>query len=102
MSEETLRPAWSHHFTADVIQELLAQGPFARITPEWAWGGSTGKGIRVAVVDSGVEYDHPALHDCVKGGVIVEYDSRAKNEFRIKPDNMPADIASVFEIKGIV
>ena len=93
MSEETLRPAWSQHFTADAIQELLAQGPFAKITPDWAWGESTGKGIRVAVVDSGVEYDHPALQDCVRGGVIVEYDSRAKNEFRIKPDEMPADVS---------
>ena len=93
MSEEILRPAWSQHFTADAIQELLAQGPFAKITPDWAWGGSTGKGLRVAVVDSGVEYDHPALQDCVKGGVIVEYDSRAKNEYRIKPDEMPADVS---------
>ena len=93
MSEETLRPAWSQHFTADAIRELLAQGPFAKITPEWAWAESTGKGVRVAVVDSGVEYDHPALQDCVKGGVIVEYDSRAKNEFRIKPDDLPADVS---------
>jgi hypothetical protein len=48
MSEEPLRPAWSQSFTPDAIQELLAQGPFANITPEWAWKDSTGKGIRVA------------------------------------------------------
>ena len=93
MSEEPLRPAWSQHFTADAIQELLAEGPFAKIKPDWAWGESTGKGIRVAVVDSGVESDHPALGDCVKGGVIIEYDSRAKNEFRVKPDEMPTDVS---------
>src|SRR4030095_13167322 len=61
--------------------------------PDWAWGESTGKGIRVAVVDSGVEFDHPALNDCVKGGLIVEYDSRAKNESRSKPADMPADVS---------
>ena len=93
MSEDTLRPAWSQSFTADAIQELLFHGPLADITPEWAWGGSTGKGVRVAVVDSGVEYDHPALEGCVKGGVIVEYDAKTKDNYRIKPDNQPADVS---------
>jgi subtilisin family serine protease len=93
MTEDTLRPAWSQQFTADAIQELPADGLFATITREWAWGGSTGKGIRVAVVDSGVEFDHPALDDCVKGGAIVEYDAKAKDNFRIKPDNQPADVS---------
>jgi len=93
MSEDPLRPAWSQSFTADAIQELLAHGPLADITPEWAWGGSTGRGVRVAVVDSGVEHDHPALEGCVKGGVIVEYDSKAKDNYRIKPDSLPADVS---------
>jgi subtilisin len=29
------------------------------VTREWAWGGSTGRGVRVCIVDSGVELDHP-------------------------------------------
>jgi subtilisin family serine protease len=93
MSEEIVRPAWSQHFTPDAIQQLLAQGPFARITPDWAWGKSTGKGIRVAIVDSGIEYDHPALDDCVHGGVVIEYDSKAKNYHRIRADDRPADVS---------
>ncbi|NGO09430.1 S8 family serine peptidase [Streptomyces sp. HC44] len=28
---------------------------------EWAWGGSTGRGVRVCVLDSGVEAGHPAI-----------------------------------------
>jgi subtilisin family serine protease len=32
--------------------------PVDRIA-EWAWGGSTGSGVRVCIVDSGVETDHP-------------------------------------------
>jgi subtilisin len=93
MSDEILRPAWSQDFTPEAIQQLLAKGPFARITPEWAWAGSTGAGVRIAVVDSGVEYDHPAVGDSVRGGVVVEYDSKAKNNFRIKPDDQPADVS---------
>ncbi len=93
MSEEILRPAWSQHFTPDAIQELLAQGPFARIDQEWAWGDSTGKGVRVAIVDSGIEYDHPAVGDSVRGGVIVEYDAKAENQFRIKQDSRPVDVS---------
>jgi len=93
MPEETLHPAWSQQFTPEAIKSLTVDGPLARLTPEWAWGDSTGKGIRVAVVDSGVEYDHPALDDCVHGGVIVEYDTKAEDNHRIKPDNKPGDVS---------
>ncbi len=93
MSDEILRPAWSQQFTAEAIQELVASGPIARITPEWAWGGGMGRGMRVAVVDSGIEYDHPALEGCVKGGVIVEYDESCENNVRIDPDERPSDLS---------
>jgi subtilisin len=93
MSEEILRPAWSQHFTPDAIQELLAQGPFAKITPEWAWGSSTGKGVRVAVVDSGIEHDHPVLENSVRSGVIVEYDGKAENQYRVKQESKPVDVS---------
>jgi subtilisin len=87
-----LRPAWSNQFTADVIRELRALGPLATITREWAWGGATGKGVRVAVIDSGVEQIHPWLDDCVKGGVIVEYDGRRKEGVKITDDPAPRDL----------
>lgn len=93
MSDEVLRPAWSQDFTPDAIRELSAKGPFAKITPDWAWGGSTGEGVRIGVVDSGVEYDHPALGDSVRSGVVIEYDSKAKNNFRVKPDDPPTDVS---------
>ena len=31
------------------------------VTREWAWGGSTGRGVRVCIVDSGIEPDHPLV-----------------------------------------
>lgn len=90
MSE--LRPAWSNQFTSDVLRELRAFGPIASITREWAWGGATGKGMRVAVIDSGVEYNHPWLDDCVKGGVIIEYDGRRKEGVKISDEPQPQDL----------
>jgi subtilisin family serine protease len=92
MSDEQIRPAWSEQFTADALQQLNAYGPIAHITPEWAWGGSTGRGIRVAVVDSGLEYDHPALEGCVRGGVGVDYDPEAEDGVRFVEEDQPQDM----------
>ena len=48
--------------------------PFRRgITPEWAWGDSTGRGIRVGIVDSGIDAGHPAV-GAVQGYVAVSVD----------------------------
>jgi subtilisin len=92
MSDEQLRPAWSEQFTADALKQLTASGPIARITPEWAWGGSTGRGIRVAVVDSGLEYDHPALEGCVRGGVGIDFDPEAEEGVRFVEEAQPQDM----------
>jgi subtilisin family serine protease len=32
-----------------------------QVTREWAWGGSTGADVRVCILDSGVELDHPLV-----------------------------------------
>lgn len=42
-----------------------------RVTPEWAWGGSTGRGVRVCVVDSGVERDHLMVGPVASSYVVV-------------------------------
>ncbi len=93
MTEEQLRPAWSQPFAVGAIRELIGGGPIAEITPEWAWGGSTGRGVRVAIVDSGIEHNHPALGRGVQGGVIVEFDEHAENNVRIEPDELPCDLS---------
>ena len=85
-------PAWSNQFTANALRDVQALGPLGAITREWAWGGSTGKGARVAIIDSGIEQNHPALGDAVKGGVIVEYDARRKESVRISDDPKPQDL----------
>lgn len=93
MSNEQLRPAWSEQFSPDTIREVISEGPLASITPEWAWGGSTGKGIKVAVVDTGIEADHPWLGNSVKGGVVIELDEDAESGYRAIDDNPPTDLA---------
>ena len=56
-----LRPAWSEQFTLDALQMLSPVEPIEAITREWAWQSSTGAGVKVAVIDSGIEATHPAL-----------------------------------------
>ncbi|MGA9533202.1 MAG: S8 family serine peptidase [Anaerolineales bacterium] len=67
-------PAWSSQFEKDAIRELRAIGPLAGITREWAWGGSQGARVKVAVVDSGVEAGHPAIGGALAGSMVVELD----------------------------
>ena len=93
MTDESVRPAWSEQFTAQAIKQLFHTAPIAELTPDWAWRGSTGKGVRVAVVDSGVEFDHPAVGDSVRGGIVVEYDEQAENSIRYEAEDKPIDLA---------
>jgi subtilisin len=90
--QEILRPAWSSQFSPDILQQVETVGPIADITPEWAWGGSTGRGVKVGVIDSGIEHDHPAVAGSVRGGTIVEYDRRTRTQYRYKPDDLPVDV----------
>jgi subtilisin family serine protease len=55
-----LRPAWSLPAgTADEIK-IPVEWP-GEVTRDWAWGGSTGKGVRVCILDSGVDQGHPLV-----------------------------------------
>lgn len=68
--EEEL-PAFSWPTKLEDQPPILAV-PWEEITPAWAWGGSTGTGIKICIVDSGIEADHPAIGGMVRGGVVVE------------------------------
>ena len=56
------RPAWSRGESVYDVSRVIS---VPMMGPDWAWGGATGEGIRVAVVDSGIEADHPLLEGCV-------------------------------------
>jgi subtilisin len=79
-SEEEL-PAWSFPTSAGESILLPSDWP-DRVTREWAWGGATGAGVRVCVLDSGIELDHP-LVGTVQRSVAVSKDG---NEIMISDD----------------
>lgn len=65
-------PAWSEPFTADARSKLARLPALDAIDREWAWGGATGAGVRVAIIDSGVEADHPDVHGRLVESLAVE------------------------------
>lgn len=60
-------PAWSEPFVEARRAELARLGPFDPLDREVAFGGSDGGGVRVAIIDSGIEGNHPAV-----GGRLVQ------------------------------
>jgi subtilisin len=68
------RPAFSREST---VLRLPGAVTLADLSPEWAWGGATGKGVRVAVIDSGIEATHDALGGCVEvaRGISIRMDA---------------------------
>jgi len=75
-----LRPAGSEKFDPEVLRAVTPL-PLG-ITREWAWGGSTGAGVDVAVVDSGIEDGHP-LVGRVDSAVALSYDAHGPDEVRV-------------------
>ena len=52
-------PAWSGAFDRGSLEDVIGL-PLADVR-EWAFGGSSGAGVKVAVVDSGIDADHPRV-----------------------------------------
>ena len=64
-------PAWSEPFRSDLRSRLERARPIEAISAR-SWLGSTGAGVTVAIVDSGVEGDHPAVGGRLVRSVRVE------------------------------
>ncbi len=53
-------PAWS--LPREAVERIALRAAWPeQVTRDWAWGGATGEGVRVCILDSGVERDHPAV-----------------------------------------
>ena len=67
-------PAWSGAFEPDRLTAVRAL-PLAA-TRAWAWDGATGAGVKVAIIDSGIDAAHP-LVGAVDGYVAKNFDRLA-------------------------
>ena len=80
-------PAWSEAFTT--LDDVAAL-PLPSAARDWAWGGATGRGAKVAVVDSGVDADHPWLQrgpvTGVQGYATLTLDPDADDGFVLTTD----------------
>ena len=87
-ADDTSLPAWSAPFAADRRDALHRITPLGRLERSWAFGDGRGAGVRVAIVDSGVEADHPALAGSVARSVRVELEG----EEAVIVDDDPVDV----------
>ena len=64
-------PAWSLSASAGDSIHLPSVWP-ERVTREWAFGDATGAGVRVCVLDSGIELDHPLVGEVQRSVAVVK------------------------------
>lgn len=76
-------PAWSLDREAALAATHRSPFPLTDAR-DWAWGGATGAGVRVCIIDSGVDGTHPLVGGVARA-VYVEVD--AEGEPRIAEDH---------------
>jgi subtilisin len=74
--EDEELPAWS--LPRDAAERITIDNPLPqRVDPEWAFGGSSGKGVKVCILDSGVEAGHP-LVGAIASAVAITIDENGQ------------------------
>jgi subtilisin len=66
-------PAWSEPFSPATLGRLARLPALETIDRDWAWGGATGAGVTVGLIDSGVEGDHAAVAGRLTESLAVEF-----------------------------
>ena len=65
-------PAWTEPFVPEARQKLVRAAALRQLDREWAWAGGTGQGVKVAIIDSGVEGTHPVVGGRLTRSVVVQ------------------------------
>ncbi len=89
---EPLLPAWSEPFTGARRDALRHLPPFGALDRAWAIGGSDGSGVTVAIIDSGVERDHPAVGGRLVRSVRVELAADPEDDPVVLDDEQATDV----------
>ena len=75
-------PAWS--LPRDAVSRIRIANPLPeRVDREWAIGGATGEGVKVCILDSGVERGHPLVGEPA-GAVVISLGENG--ETIVEPD----------------
>jgi subtilisin family serine protease len=89
-SDDEERPAWSEAFEPEQLGAVAVPRLFAPISRAQAFANSTGAGVRVAVLDSGVDASHPAV-GAIQRSIAITPDDDAPGEVRIS-ETAPEDV----------
>ena len=92
-------PAWSSAFSADELKTIARIAPIEEISPDWAWGGSTGAGVKVAVIDSGIDAEHEAVDGRVE---FVSMEEEEDEKVRYSSEPHPDDFGHGTACAGII
>lgn len=73
-----------------------------RIDAELVWGATTGAGVKVAVVDTGIDLTHPDLAANIKGGYNAIYPAKSANDDNGHGSHVAGTIAALNNAIGVV
>ncbi len=86
-SEQAL-PAWS--LPRDAVDRISVPANWPeRITRDWAMGGATGEGVRIAILDSGVDASHPLVGE-LESAVVI---SIGENDEVVAEEDTEGDVS---------
>ena len=80
-----IRPAWGWNSSPDQIARARAIPALKDLTPAWAWGGGTGAGVKVGVIDSGIDNEHPAVAGRVRGYAAIMVGQQGESRVATEP-----------------